>query len=326
MPISVPWYFCSSGARGILRGVPGYRILTFDGGGIRGAYAARLLERLCTRVPRLLERVDLFAGTSTGGLIALSIAAGISPSAVRDLYVERGRDVFDDSWWDDVRDLGKVTGADYGSAKLKAWLERTFGQRTLGSLPKRVLIPTFDLDAPAADGRPRTWKPKFFHNYPGTDTDANERIVDVALRTTAAPTYFPSYQGFIDGGVVANNPSMAALAQALDERSGKQKLEDVRLLSLSTGLNPTFVEGDTLDWGFAQWAKPLVSLMIDGVMGVADYECKRLLGSRYCRVDPYLPEAIALDDVAKVERLVSYADKVDLTSAARFVETHFVSA
>ena len=68
-----------------------------------------------------------------------------------------------------------------------------------------------------ADPSKRHWKPKFFHNLErGGSKDGGELVVDVALRTSAAPTYFPSYQGYVDGGVVANNPTMAALAQALD--------------------------------------------------------------------------------------------------------------
>src|SRR3989441_3175725 len=133
-------------------------------------------------------------------------------------------------------------------------------------------------------------------------------------RSTLFPytTLFRSYQGYIDGAVVANNPAMAALAQALDAGTGKQALQDVRLFSLGTGVNPAYVAGKELDWGYAQWAKPLIALMVDGMMGVVDYQCARLLQHRYFRLAPILPERIGLDDVDKTSDLVKYAQDVNL--------------
>ncbi|HEU5013852.1 MAG TPA: patatin-like phospholipase family protein [Roseiflexaceae bacterium] len=312
--------------------MPAYRILSLDGGGIRGAFTARLLARLDGALPGFLQRFDLFAGTSTGGILALGLAAGLSPDELVDLYRDNGAAIFDDSWLDNLKDLGNVAGAQYSNTNLTRVLSDIFAKRnvvTLDDLPKRVLIPSFDLD----DGqdprrkadKPRTWKPKFFHNYPGADSDGAERIVDVAMRTSAAPTYFPSYGRFIDGGVVANNPSMAALAQALNDKTGKQQVGDVCMLSLGTGTNPTFIAGDNHDWGVAQWARPIISLMMDGGMGVADYECAQILDSRYHRLSCILDEVIPLDCYQKVDILIKYADAVDISATVAWLGEHVVS-
>lgn len=274
-----------------------YKIITFDGGGICGLFSAALLDRLNAEVPGLVSGADLLAGTSTGGIIALCLAAGKQPADLVRLYGDNGKDIFDDSWFDNVLDLGTAIGADYSNRRLKRILTRELGGVTLSRLGKRVLVPSFDLCAPAEADRPMTWKPKFFHNFPGNDSDGAELAVDIALRTSAAPTYFPAYQGYIDGGVVANNPSMAAIALALDKRAGKQTLDDVVLLSLSTGSDAKFIKGDSLDWGWGQWARPLVAIMINGVMGVADFQCKQLLGDNYRRMDLFFDRAVNLDDV-----------------------------
>ncbi len=298
----------------------GYRILSLDGGGIRGVYTAQLLVRLEKQVPGFLSKIDLVAGTSTGGIIAIGLAGGLTPQDLVDLYVNKGTAIFDDSWLDNIMDLGKIGGADYDSTNLKKALVKAYGKDTkLSDLSKKVLVPAFDLDNEATGATPRTWKPKFFHNYKGSDSDGAELAVDVAMRTSAAPTFFPAYQGYVDGGVVANNPSLSALTQALDAKAGNQDLKNIKLLSLSTGINPTYIKGKDLDWGYAQWAKPLLSLMIDGVMGVADYQCNQLLNDRYHRLEPILPEAIALDDAKKVTRLVQLADQVNLNETVKWL-------
>ena len=263
-----------------------FRILALDGGGIKGLFTAELLGRIAEARPRLLERVNLIAGTSSGGILALGLAAGRSPAELAELFRRHAAAIFDDSIWDDVQDLGRAVGADYSLRGLQRVLREEFGEATLGQLGTRVLVPAFDLDAAPADGRPRMWKPKFFHNFPGADSDRREPVVDVALRTSAAPTYFPAYQGYIDGGVVANNPSVAALALALDRRAGGCGLREIVLLSLGAGAEPKYIRGRSLNWGWSQWARPLVSLMIGGTTGVADFQCLQLLRERYFRLDP----------------------------------------
>src|ERR1700741_2694571 len=105
------------------------RIISIGGGGVRGVIPTVVLQRL-ERDPRLvgwLERTDLFAGTSTGGLIALALAAGFDLGVVRALSVVRAAHVFADSCVDDVRALGKILGADYHVDNLRALLEDVFG-------------------------------------------------------------------------------------------------------------------------------------------------------------------------------------------------------
>jgi patatin-like phospholipase/acyl hydrolase len=308
-----------------------YRILSLDGGGLRGLLTAVLLSRLERHQPGWLKRVDLIAGTSTGGVLALGLAAGLSPDELIALYTQHAGDVFFDTALDDVRDAGNLLGAEYSARGFKQLLRTRFGDRCLRDLPKHVLIPTFDLDNEAFDpGQFRTWKPKFFHNFAGPDSDGPERIVDVALRTTAAPTYFPVYQGYVDGGVVANNPSMCALAQALNfaslpgaKGSRPVSLDQIVMLSLGTGRQSEYVQARNADWGLAAWSRYLVGIMINGSVDVAAYQAERLLGERHHRLSPILPEPIALDAVDKIELLRTIAGRVDLDATARWLSAHW---
>ena len=293
-----------------------YRILSLDGGGVRGVLTAVLLDRLVKKFPDLLDKVDLFAGTSTGAILALGLAYGLKPGDLIDFYQKRAQSIFADEWFD----MGGITRAKYDNQKLRAVFEKIFGEATLGDLKKRVLVPTFDLDNKGEKKQPRMWKPKFFHNFPGTDSDRKERVTDVLMRTTAAPTYFPSFHGYIDGGMVANNPSMAALAQALDSSTGKQVLRNIRLLSLGTGFNPTYLQGDRLDWGLEQWAPKMVSLMMDGMMSVADFQCERMLGARYQRVSLVFAQVVRLDDAKKIRFMVDLAQKFDLAETIEWMD------
>jgi patatin-like phospholipase/acyl hydrolase len=305
-----------------------YRIVAFDGGGIRGLVTTILLERLEAEAPGWLGQADLLAGSSTGGLIALGLARGLSPSDLRAVYEQKGGRIFDDSWLDDLRDLGQIVGADYDNTNLAREIRRILGTVCLKDLQKRVLVPAFDLDNEHPDPQRRSWKPKFFHNFPGIDSDGDVPAFKVALYTSAAPTYFPTVDGYIDGGVIANNPSMAALAQTQDRRmfSRPPRLEEVVLLSLSTGGALFRVEGRRLDWGLAQWARPLVSIMLEGSMGIVDYQCRQLLNDNYFRLHPINPinQGIQLDDVSKVPDLVAFASTVDLDETVAWLNRRWL--
>ena len=317
-----------------------YHILSLDGGGIRGLLTVALLERLERARPGFLKQVDLFAGTSTGSFLDLGIANGLSPTEMRKVYDGQGKWIFQDSLLDNVRDLGFMRGARYSNKHLKQALVERFGSHTLGDLNKKVLVASFDLDNRSVNlDKPRMWKAKFFHNFSGDDSDADERIVDVALRSSAAPTYFPVYQGYVDGFVVANNPSMCALAQVIgaEIRTESAELADIALLSVGTGLNQRYLPQEDADWGLRQWAiqfqprqhrwytVPLIYMMWEGSVDLANYQCRQLLGDRFHRLDALLPQLVDIDGVGQMELLNDVANQMARNRALQWLDAHFAS-
>ena len=304
------------------------RVLTIDGGGVRGIVPTIVLQRLCAE-PGLegwLDEVELLGGTSTGALVVLALAADVDVATIRALYEERAAHVFADSFLDDLKDVGKVFGADYEVSNLEREVHSVLGDRTLGDLGRRVLVTAFDLDDEAPVGR--TWKPKIFHNFPGEDGDHDALAYRVGTASAAAPTYFASYDGFIDGGVFATNPSMCALAQTQDARIPEDEradLGELRLLSLGTGRSLQHIEGSVHDWGYVQWVRPLLDLILDGVNGIADYQCSQLLGNHYRRLAPTFPpgRTVGMDDVDQIPFLADFASTLDLTETADWLRAHW---
>lgn len=302
-----------------------YRVVSIDGGGIRGLVTTVLLQRIIASpgLANFLDTVDLLAGTSTGGLLALGLAHQLDLQRIRDVYVQSGQKIFDDSWLDDLVDLGKLRGADYDIKPLRREVRGLLGDATLGDLKKRVLITTFDLDNEAPNPEHRTWKPKLFHNFPGPNNDRASPAADVGLYTSAAPTYFPSVDGYVDGGVYASNPAMCALAQTQDRRyNPTPALDEVVLLSLGTGMSLQYIKGKSHDWGYAQWVKPLISLMLDGTAGIADYQCAQILGERYHRLAPVFPAGttVPMDDVNKITYMIEFAESLPIDGTIKWLQ------
>jgi uncharacterized protein len=288
-----------------------YRILTFDGGGVRGSLMATLIKRLVEQYPALLEQVDLFAGTSTGSVVALTLASGLSADTLVDFYsMENLRFAFSPS-------RSNLLRPKYSNHNFKTLLEKHFpGNPTLGDLKKhKLMAPSFELD----DRKENDWAPVFFHNYPGSRY-LNELVVNVALRSAAAPTYFPSHQGYIDGGMVANNPSTAAIAIALGHHEPRPALEEICLLSIGTGLTPSIIKTNTTNWGVVQWmlnpfrtpSEPILNILFQGVVEADQKTSRYLLRQRYWRLNPPLIRQTMLDDWKAVPELIKTASDYDL--------------
>ena len=282
-----------------------FRVLTFDGGGICGLIDLYILKRLQNFCPAILD-ADLLAGTSTGGLIAMGIAQGSSLDDLISLYEQDGSTIFQKSPYG----AGGLVHCRYNNDGYHKLLMAFFGGRKLGDLKKQVLVPAFCVNS-AVQGI-HSWKPKVFVNFPEDEVDRNELCSDVGLYTSAAPTYFPIANNYIDGGVVANNPSMCALAGVLEAGSA---LEDVKLMSFGTGICPQYIPSSNGAWGLAQWGSRLVDIMIGGSELVQDYQCGIILGDHYLRVEPMMTEEIPLDDWKACDKLREVAMSYDISDA-----------
>ena len=211
-----------------------FRILSMDGGGIRGIFPAAVLADLEHRYlggDLVVEYFDLITGTSTGGILALGLAAGMKASELLCLYRDRGREVFPPQRRKPRKFLQWFkTG--YKRDPLDRILEEVQGERKLRDSLVRLCIPSLD------------WKYGDVYifktpHHPDFKKDGDEPMAKVAGATAAAPTYFrPVQEGYIfaDGGLWANNPIMIGLIEAL---SGfKTKRSDIAILSIGCGENP----------------------------------------------------------------------------------------
>ena len=292
-----------------------FKILTIDGGGTRGVIPATILDEIYKEKGKHPADIfSLLAGTSTGGVLCTAYAYGIETSRLVDLYLTKPRDIFYDTGWDDFRDgFGKNIGADYSNKKFKKILSEIFGADTLGHIDqklrakeKSLMVCSFDLN-PEENGEPINFRPRIYHSNFIKDKDLS--LVDLCLMTSAGPTYFPIYKNHVDGGVSLNNPSMAALAYAINSHAdgegeyrhpdGKRKglglnLKDLKVLSLGCGTsNKNYIAEKVIksnkngDWGNLQWVKYLPDMLTETNMQASTYYVSQLLpADRYIRLHP----------------------------------------
>lgn len=231
-------------------------------------------------------------------------------------------------------DIGKILGiidkllyVKYDNIGLKAVLEHNLKQpsKSLAELNRKVLVTTFQLDNTAAP-KNQSWRPLTLDNLPNNLFDSQDTLIlDAALCTSAAPTYFPPYQHpsyglCIDGGVFANNPSTLALARVLGSGIlGERKIQNIRMLSIGTGiaqnyLPPSYQPHGPLRYGPTTWfwpeavghtpGIPLLSILSDGSSIIDDFQAEMLLGEQqYQRINVQLQENIPLDGCSKIEQM-----------------------
>lgn len=298
--------------------MPPYRIITFDGGGVRGSLMATLVKRLVDQFPDLLDQVDLFAGTSTGSVVALTLASGRTADTLVDFYSEANlKYAFSPSRLNVFRPR-------YSNAHFKELLESHFPNHLrLRDLKHKLLAPSFKLDDP----KRKDWRPVFFHNFDKSH-HLDDFVVDVALRSAAAPTIFPSHDGYIDGGMMANNPSTAAIAYALGHAQPRPALEDVCVLSIGTGLSPSIINYDTKGWGVIQWmlnpfrspAEPLLNVLFDGVVEADAIMSRHMIKPRYLRLNPPLAQPTGLDNWKAIPQLIKTAADYELGPTFEWIE------
>lgn len=299
-----------------------FRILSFDGGGVKGALSARLLLRITQKYPEILQHTNLYAGTSTGSFIALGLAYNQSPKLIDELYsFENTKYIFSPS----RMNLFKPK---YSNHHLAEKLNSIFPKNlTLAGLPHFVFVPTFNVKGYYAT----SFNTVFFNNITNNPT-INEKVIDTALCSSAAPTYFPSHHDFIDGGITVNSPTAAPVVYMRSILPRTYCLPDFRLLSIGTGIYPRQINLDTTHWGQFQWfynrkckmRHPLLSVLYDSSVPLDVQMTQELLGSHFHRLDPKLDHYIDLDNYKEVSYLKKLADSVDLSSTYRYIEKYYL--
>ncbi|PNH94718.1 CBASS cGAMP-activated phospholipase [Vibrio diazotrophicus] len=223
------------------------RILSLNGGGVRGLFTISVLAEL----ERILEEsssdkrikigdyFDLITGTSIGGLLALGLAEGKSARELKDVFYSKGDKIFPQYKWfnNGLKTIKKAFGATYKTEPLKEAIVEMIGEKTtFNDLNRRVMIPTVNLST----GRPQFFKTP--HN-PDFTRDGPLKLVDAALATSAAPTYFEPYfcedlkAYFADGGLVANNPSFVGLHEVFGDMKADfpdASYSDIYVLNVGT--------------------------------------------------------------------------------------------
>lgn len=278
-------------------------ILALDGGGIRGIIPALVLADLEQRTGRpVADSFDLIAGTSTGGIIALALTVPDQHGRPRwrasdlvALYEHEGARIFSHHLRSSLRGLGGMIHEKYDAAGLERIVSAYCGDARLSQAVTDVLVTSYDV----VERRPHFFDSAMARRDPVSDLT----MAQVARATSAAPTYFappsierPGDQGslvVVDGGVYANNPAMCAWVEA--EKQGVDG--DVRLVSIGTGhLTRPLPYEEVRHWGLAQWARPILDVVFDGVSKTIDYQLQQLLGAgRYWRFQPTL--TVAKDDL-----------------------------
>lgn len=256
------------------------RILSIDGGGIRGIIPALALQTLEEETGKAaLNMFDMFVGTSTGGILALALARGKSPAQIVDLFEKRGAEIFSKPWyW-----LG-LTGPKYSADGIEKVLREEIGENLLSTAMKPVAVTCGSL----LDRRAmviRSWMP-----------EAQDTTMWAAARaTSAAPTFFPSFghRKLIDGGVWANNPAYRAYMLASKFFPG----EPFQMLSLGTGQKAGGItpKGE----GIIGHAGHLITELMDFENGVATRDCEEEMGERFVRSQVrFLDGKWAMDDAS----------------------------
>ena len=287
------------------------RVLTIDGGGIRGTFPAAFLANLEQDLEHPAGRYfDLIAGTSTGGIIAIGLALGMRAKDILKFYEDKGPAIFAQTrsglpgWLARYARFGRclLWGPKYSAKPLCDALIEILGERRLGDAQTRLMIPAW---------HPQTQCVYIFKtaHHPRLKTDYKELAVDVAMATAAAPTYFAQHitandVGLVDGGLWANNPTGIAVVEAIATLGWAP--DDLKVLSIGCLEDIKIVRKA---YGAARLAPQIASLFMAGQsygsLGIAQiltgdpHECKAIY-----RISQPVPDGFyALDNTRRIRDL-----------------------
>ncbi|MEG5040280.1 MULTISPECIES: patatin-like phospholipase family protein [unclassified Microcoleus] len=308
------------------------RILSIDGGGIRGIIPAQILVSVESKLQqksgnpdaKIADYFDLIAGTSAGGILTCIYLCPDAENPTRPRWsaedavnfsIKSGRDVFKSSLWQKLRSIDGLIDEKYPGERLEQFFLENFRDCRLSELLKPCLISSYDIERRKAH---------FFDQIDAKQYPAEDYFIrDIARATSAAPSYFElpkirsltnEFYALIDGGVFANNPALCAYAEVRnkfripDARPDKgPTAQDMVILSLGTGqAQKKFPYEEAKDWGKVEWVEPLINIMMTGVAETVNYQMVQIYDAierpnQYLRINPDLSreQPLPIDDASE---------------------------
>ena len=252
-------------------------ILSIDGGGVLGCGPLRLLAQLEADGVNIHD--DILAGTSVGGLLVLLRATGKSWMEIELIFNKWVGKIFDDApwWWD-----ADPTRPKFQDDGVIAATQAIFGDLRCKDAQVPFFVTSFDFQ----QGKAKIW-----------DNTDDAFLRDVALRTSAAPTYFqPRDSRWADGALATNNPSAVALAGAKSKL--EMKIENMSVLSLATGgsfwKDPKVGRRTTK----LEWAGAVIDACLEGSEELHEFLTEQLIEKRHLRLDPLCQRKFPMDDLS----------------------------
>jgi len=289
-----------------------FKILSIDGGGIRGIYPAHVLRCIEERLQiNLFDTFNMIAGTSTGSIIAAGVATGVPAANIVAMYKEHGADIFRKKrfYWPGkkLKSIQPMFDSVYDAQYLENVLTDVFQDKRLGDIKKPLLLPSTDI----GNGCVHVLKSGYSSDF---TRDNTVRVKDAVLASCSAPTYFDprkvDHYLLADGGLWANNPALAAVIDA-QKRLGVAQ-DDIQILSIGTGHSKTMYGTNTSrKWGLINgWKhKEFISFILSlQSQSALNYLNLMLRPGQIKRVDFDSDLPLPLDDVSMLDDLVSKAD------------------
>lgn len=273
-----------------------FRILSLDGGGIKGIYPAAVLTQLECQLlggAPVWKYFDMIVGTSTGGILALGFGCGRSAQELLNVYIEQGKFVFPPRGWlgKKLRLLRGFRRPRYEGRALEEMLGSVLQDRPFSSALTRLCIP-------AGEGHHSEVFIFKTPHHPLYRKDGYEKMVTIGRATSAAPSFFSTHDHggyrYVDGGIWANNPAMIGIVDAL--ACFDLQPRQIRLLSLGCGREPYFVDDGMAAGGLFAWRKVINSALDLQSQNAVGQACLLIGPDNVVRLSPSPPSPIDLDD------------------------------
>ena len=299
-----------------------YKILSIDGGGIKGVFPVSFLATIeNTYQKKIYEHFDLIVGTSTGGIIAVGLGLGYSAYEILGFYKKYGLTIFHKlPIWSSLRHWFSHK---YDNRPLKEALIATFGDKKLGDSKTRLVIPS----ATRETGEVYVYKTRHHTKF---EKDSEVSVVDVAMATAAAPSFFPQFASstsvpLVDGGVWANNPINVAVTEAIGVLNWSR--DDIKILSIGCTSEVIDINVNAKRFvGKLFWAKKIIELIMSSQSSGACGAAQLLIGHRNVyRINPVVSKnRFKLDSsncIPDLEGLGNSEARKSLPNLKHFFET-----